>query len=102
MGFDDFFEHSKSHKHGYNHHDYDDSHLSNSNFKHQDMKMMFLQKLQSNPQIKTTLIIVVIVLLVLVVFILALLFPLLIKLAQYVSENGIQGIVNTIWNGTKK
>ena len=105
MGFDDFFEHgNKHHKRGRDHHSnyQDDYHQSSPNYKHQDFKMIFLQKLQNNPQFKTMLIIGVIVFLVLIVFILALLFPLLFKMAQYVGENGIQGLINTLWNGTKK
>jgi len=103
MGFDDFLEHgNKSHKQDYNHRDDNFHQSSHSTSKHQDYILMFLQKIKNNQQLKIVLVIVVIVLFILLVFILTLLFPFLLKMAHYLSENGIQGVVNTLWNGTKK
>ena len=64
-----------------------------------DMKQQFLNKLRDNPQLKMLLIvgafIVVIIIIVVAIFII----PLILKIFGYVGDNGIQGVINTIFKG---
>jgi hypothetical protein len=104
MGFDDFFENENRHsRHGRDHdYDYNDhNQRSHSYNQHTDIKQQFLNKLKNNPQLKTLIIVAGVVILIIVVIVAILLIPLIMKLFHYLSENGIQGIVNTIWKGTK-
>lgn len=102
MGFDDLFEQGHNHqKHGHDHHhgyvnDYQTSHYNS----HNDIKQLFLSKLQNNPQLKFLLIIAAIIIIVVVIIVAILLIPLLMKLLNFVSQNGIQGLLDVIWKGT--
>jgi len=105
MGFEDLFEHNRKHykdNHD-NHYAHDDyyqkSHLYN---RHNDIKQLILNRLQNNPKLKVVLIIIIIFLTVIIITAAILLLPFLLKLFNYVSENGIQGFLNNIWSGTKK
>ena len=66
-----------------------------------DLKQQFLDKLRDHPQWKIWLIAAVIIFLFIVVMAAIFLIPLMVKLFGYLSENGIQGIINAIWKGTK-
>jgi len=70
-------------------------------YQQNDIKEQLLNKLRSNPKLKTLLLITVIVIITVIVLIVILLFPILLKLLSFISENGIQGIIDTIWKGTK-
>jgi competence protein ComGC len=61
----------------------------------------FLGKLRNNPKLKALLIIAVIVILAIAVILLIFMLPLLMKFMRFISENGIQGIIDIIWKGTK-
>jgi len=104
MGFDDLFEQGhKHHKYEHDqHYGYDDYHQSSHSYnKHYDIKQLLLTKLSNNPKLKAFLIFAAIIVIVVVVIGVILLFPLLMKLFSYISENGIEGLINTIWKGTK-
>ena len=66
-----------------------------------DFKQQFLDKLKANPQLKTLLIVGAIIIAVVVIVLAIVLIPIVLKLFGYVGENGIQGIINTIWKGAK-
>jgi hypothetical protein len=123
MGFDDLFgnEHNH-HKRGHNHnHNYDHNQSFNrgQNFGHDknddhddhfpsaqsyynknDLKQQLLIRLQNDPKFKSYLIIGVVLILLMVLIAVIALFPLLIKLLNYFTQNGIQGIIDTLWKGT--
>jgi len=103
MGFEDLFENDQiHHKHGGNHqygHDYYQK--SHSDNQHNDIQQLLLNKLRNNPKLKGLLIITAIIIIVVVVFAVILLFPFLLKIFNYISENGVHGLINTIWKGTK-
>lgn len=104
MGFDDFFEHGhKHHKHGYDHHNEHDGHYqsSHSHNQHYDLKYQLLNKLRNNPRFKAIIIIAAVVLIIILIIAAILLIPLVIKLFHFIGQNGIQGIIDTIWKGTK-
>lgn len=101
MGFDELFEqHSKHNKHNA-HHQYRNEYDSHHNYKHDNIKQL-IEKLRNNPKLKTLLIIIALALVCILILIVIVLFPLIMKLLQFITENGIQGIIDTIWNGTKK
>jgi type IV secretory pathway component VirB8 len=65
------------------------------------LKRQILNKLQVNPQLKGLIIGAVIVILVILVIAIILLMPLITKFIGFVTENGIQGVLDAIWKGTK-
>jgi hypothetical protein len=104
MGFEDLFEDKHNH-HNRSHNSYyrDDYHQQSHNDRrqHYDVKQVLLNKLQSNPKLKSLIIVVSIVVVIIVILLIALLFPLIVKLFNYLVENGLQGVIDSIWKGTK-
>jgi len=110
MDLDDIFENDQKRKHqnydrNYRHEDdyrheneYNSSH---SQEKREDIKQLLLEKLRNNPDLKKILIFGSIVLFIIVLGLIILLLPLILKLFGFVTENGIEGFLNTIWKGTK-
>lgn len=104
MGFDDFFEHGrKHHSHGYNHHhEHDDYYQPSHSYKqHSDIKYQLLSRLKENPNLKKLVIFGAIFFLFIILIVVVLLLPLLLKLFEYISQNGIQGLIESIWKGSK-
>jgi len=104
MGFDDFFEQGhKQHKYGNDHkYGHDDYHYSSSSHNnHSDIKYQLLNKLKNNPKLRVLLIVAAIIVLLIIIVVAILLIPLLMKLFHFVSQNGIQGLIDVIWKGTK-
>lgn len=104
MDFDEIFK--QGHKNQRYGHDkeyrYDDNYRSShSHNKQGDMKFQILERLQNNPKLKSLLIIAVIVVLILIVMVIVLFLPLLLKLFSFISENGIQGLIDAVWKGSK-
>jgi hypothetical protein len=84
----------------------DDDHRSqsfNQNSYNQlyENKLKVINSIANNPKVKLMLILAAIIIIAIVVFVIILLFPLIIKLFNYIVENGLQGILDTIWKGTK-
>jgi uncharacterized membrane protein len=109
MGLDDFFEQGhKRHNYGHDDHNHDHSyrqrdehHSSHSYNQYSNIQKQLLDKLQDNPSLKRLVIIGVVVILVVVLLIVVLLFPIIMKLLGFVTDNGIQGLLDTIWKGAK-
>lgn len=66
-----------------------------------------LEKIRNNKKLKLFLIAAVVLLLVIIIAVILILLPLLIKLFDYISQNGIQGILeflteflNKLWQGS--
>jgi len=121
MDFDDFFENSGKHrKQGHGH--YDEHHHS-ENHRHVNepyhsehgssgLEQLFnigsiLENIKTNRSLKIALVLVIVFLLVLLLIVLILLLPLIGKLVNYVSENGIQGVLgglsgflDKLWSGS--
>ena len=66
-----------------------------------DMKQQILDKLRDNPQLKILLIVAAIILLIIIIVAAVFLIPLILKLLGFVGDNGVQGVINTIWKGAK-
>jgi hypothetical protein len=99
MGLDDFLKHKEYARHPYRK-PYDDRQI---NFQ------SLLIRLKQDPKMRFMAAIVLIVALVIILILLILLFPLLIKLVNYISQVGLQGILDEvmanlekIWKGSGK
>jgi type IV secretory pathway component VirB8 len=110
MDLDDIFD--QGHKRRNQNYDHDYRHYDNyrheneykshpSHEKQNDLKLEFLNQLRNNPKLKILLISIAGILIFIAIGAIILLFPLIIKLFGFVSENGIEGFLNTIWKGSK-
>lgn len=114
MGFDDFFESKQKHHGTYREkrfhnvpgysHDYRQSYQG-----HRDHLNWFsiLEKIRSNKKLKLFIILAGIFIITIVIAIIIVLYPLIIKLFNYVDQNGLQGLLDSItsfldkmWKGT--
>ena len=117
MGFDDLFEnHDKHRNHGsYGnnraHHDDYDYARRNSDYNHRKHQLSYylLNKIWSNRKLRVAFIILAIILVLIVILLVIALIPLLFKLIDYILQNGVQGIFNSItsfieklWKGSGK
>lgn len=104
MDFDKIYKHDSAHGRHDDDHYYGQrthgeyKHYGNSDF---DMKQVILSRFANNPKLKILFVGAIVVILFLVVMAIILLWPLFMKLLGFLTENGIQGLVDTIWNGTK-
>lgn len=104
MGIEDFFEQNhKHHKKDFdNHQEYHKyKEESHSDYQNIDLKFQILNKMKSNPKLKKYLIIAAIAILILAIVLIIALMPLLIKLIDFIQQNGIKGLIDVILNGTK-
>ena len=93
MGHDDYSDHvNRNHSYGYDFH-----HKSQSS----DIKEQIISKLRSNPALRKWFFLAATFLVVVVVALIVVLAPLMLKFMSYVSANGMEGVVNTLWNGSK-
>jgi hypothetical protein len=105
MGTFDFFEHEhgKKHHHSTYHYEHDRHEDFSPGRQHgPDIRMLLLEKLKSNPRARKIMLLLIVGGLVVLVLLLILLFPLLNRLLQFVSENGIQSVIDAIWTGSKQ
>ena len=122
MEFDDIFEDKRKHyghyrEHRYHHgqENYDEYRYSHEqqypirrNEGHQQL-LTIIDKIRNNRKLKMIIIMAGIVLLIIAVALIVALMPLIIKLFNYISQNGIQGIFDSItgfldklWKGSGK
>jgi len=104
MELDDLFERKRNQQmHGYDRNYGHDDHYrrSHSYNGHSDIKQQLLSGLRNNPKLKSLLVVAAIVIVVVIILVIVLLLPLLLKLLSYLGENGIQGLIDTLWKGSK-
>lgn len=118
MDFDDIFENNGKHrknKHYTNEHSYKNSeyHNEHENDEYQGFNQAlflksFIEKLKNNKKLQVFVVFLAVILVIIFIILLVLLLPLMSKLFNYVSENGIQGAVDylgglmdKIWVGSK-
>ncbi len=121
MELDDLFGQGRNHqRHGYgqqfNNHDedyrssqnYNQKYGSNDDYRpspqynqHYETKLKLINSIASNPKIRLVLIVAAVVIIAVLILLIIFLFPLILKILGYVTDNGIQGILDTIWKGTK-
>ncbi len=104
MDFDELFKRdTRNHGYGSEHH-YKQGHNYQSSYsdnQHGYLKQQLLNKLTLNPKLKVLVMVAATVIIVVVVAIIIVLFPVIMKLIGYVGENGIQGLINAVWSGSK-
>lgn len=103
MGFDYYNKPTRKYRDDYDYNSYSDHRPNRS-----EMGLNILKKILNNRKLKTVLIIAVSLLLIIIIGLIVLLFPFLVKIFNYISENGVQGlvelvteIINKIWTGSK-
>ncbi len=116
MGFDDLFEnknryhgnYGNSNVHDYNRHSHGSHYSGHRDGDHVKL-LAIIAKIKHNPKLKRLAIIAVIAVLLLIVITVIVLLPLLLRLFDYISQNGIQGVVEGItafidklWKGSAK
>lgn len=122
MGFDDFFEDKHRHHGNYSkqryHNDHDDhdnhgyahgSYPSSHGHSDHQKWLSVLNKIRSNKKLQLIVVMAGIVILLIAVVLIVALFPLIIKLFNYVSQYGVQGIIDGVtgfldklWKGSGK
>ncbi len=110
MGFNDFSEYGrKHHSHDHDHygrddnffdHD-DDHHNSHYHSRHHDFKRELISKYLRDPKLRRLVIFAMVAILAIAIVIIILLFPLLVKLFDFITANGIQGLIDSVWKGNK-
>ncbi|MBS3992117.1 MAG: hypothetical protein KGZ87_00195 [Bacteroidetes bacterium] len=103
MGFNHYYKPKKKFKREYYYQD-------DTNYSYQPNSpwISVAKKILNNPKLKTFLFIAVLLLVIILIIVISLLFPLINKLIDYVSVNGLEGLVNLIvdflnkiWKGTQ-
>lgn len=116
MEFDDFFGNKRQDQKGYRDHRYQDSQNSSQNLGHSYQRhdsnykwLHFLEKLKNNRKLKLIVVFAIILILAIIVTLIVVLMPLIMKLFNYITQNGVQGIMDYItefldklWKGTGK
>jgi hypothetical protein len=103
MGFDNFFENDRRNNENYRDNRYNEdnryqhgSYPSDQEDRGQFNISAFFEKIKSNKKLRQLVIIAAILLLMIVVALLILLLPLIMKLFNYISQNGLQGVIDSI------
>ena len=103
MEFDDIVENKRKYQEGYrrsNYHEdnryYNDSYPTYRRIKSHDKWLFFLLKYRTSKTIRLFTRIAAIALIMLVFLIIVVLFPLIMELAHYISQNGLQGVADGI------
>jgi hypothetical protein len=115
MEFDDFLE-NRDRKHGNyrGQRDYDDDRYSNNSHQEQEQEdhlkwQNILEKIKGNKKLKQLVIFAGISILLIAVFLIIFLMPIIMKIINYIGQNGLQGLLegitgflDTIWKGSSK
>jgi len=110
MNLDDIFEQGHERRHPNYDHNYrleDDNRHENEHktaylhSKQNDNISILFERLKNNPKIKRTLIFCSVAIIIIVIGLIILLFPFILRVFGFVSEQGLEGLINTIWKGTK-
>ena len=116
MELDDFFGNKQQDRRFDPNHRYHDSQSQAQNFRHPYQRQntnfkweYFLEKLKNNRKLKGLVIVAFIVILAIVIALIAIFLPLILKLLNYISQNGVQGILDNVtgfldklWKGSGK
>jgi len=110
MDLDDIFDkgHNRRHQnydHNYKHEDdYRHENEQRSAYLHgrqNDNISILFERLNNNPKIKMVLMFSFVAIIVILIGLIILLFPFILKVFGFVSEQGLEGLINSIWKGTK-
>jgi hypothetical protein len=103
MGFEEFFENDRRDYRNYrgnsvpDHNEYSDNRQYAFIGQKEKLKWQnILEKIRSNKRLKLFAISTVILILTIIIVLIIILFPLIAKLINYISQNGLQGVLNEI------
>lgn len=103
MEFDDFFGNKQQDRRFYHDNGYKDNPRQTQNFRYPDQRHnsnfrleYFLEKLKTNRKLKGLVIVAFLVLLAIAIALIAIFLPLIIKFFNYISQNGVQGILDSV------
>lgn len=116
MELDNFFRNKQQNRgfdydQSYQNNPFQNQNFRNPNHRHNSRNKLayFLQTLNISRKLKGLIIVVLVVILIIIIALAAVLIPLIVDLLNYVSQNGIQGIVEYIiafleklWEGSNK
>ena len=116
MEFDDFFGNKQQDRRFDPDHRYQDNPSQTQNFRYPGQRYnsnfrleYFLEKLRTNRKLKGLVIVAFLVILAIVIALIAIFLPLILKLLNYISQNGVQGILDNVtgfldklWKGSGK
>jgi hypothetical protein len=103
MDFDDILENKNKHHENYRRHEYHDddryshdSHHSNSGHNGHLIWLNLFEKIRNNNKLKLLILLAGIFILAIIIGLILVLWPLLMKLFTYLTENGLKGILDGI------
>lgn len=103
MEFDDFFGDKQQYRKFDHDHRSQDNLCRSQNFKHPYQRhnsnykwKFFLEKLKNNRKLQVFVLFTVFVILAITITLIIILLPLILKLLNYISQNGVQGILDNV------
>lgn len=103
MGFENFFDDDRRNNENYRDNRYNNDNRYRRNSYPSDQEeneqlniSAILEKIKSNKKLRLLAIVAIILILVIVIALIVILFPLILKLFNYISQNGLQGLVDSI------
>jgi len=116
MELENFFGNKQQNRRFDPDHRYQDSPSQTQNFRYPVQRQSsnfrleyFLEKLRTNRKLKGLVIVAFLVILAIVIALIAIFLPLILKLLNYISQNGVQGILDNVtgfldklWKGSGK
>jgi uncharacterized membrane protein SpoIIM required for sporulation len=109
MDFTELFENNNKHHGNYRESGYHDddrySHNSHHSYRGHNDHQQWLniwEKIKNNKKLKLLIFLGVILVIAIIIGLIVILWPVLMKLFNYVTQNGLQGILDAIWKGAGK
>jgi hypothetical protein len=103
MGFEEFFENNRKYPGKYREQEYNDDNRYSGDPRTQSDRqsdnekwLNILEKIRNNKKLKLFVLLAGFIILTIVVILIIALFPLIVKLINYISQNGLQSIVESI------
>lgn len=106
MDIEDFLKNKNKHQQKYRKHNYhpDQQYAPSGQFN----LLKIINGIKNNRKLRNIILIGIVLILVIIIGLIVILFPLIIKLFNFITENGISGLIevgteflNKIWEGTK-
>ena len=89
-------------KHNYDHSYRHDEHHSHQQSKHGlDSMPQIMRRITNNPKLVRIIGLAVIIVVILLIVLTITLFPTILKLLKFLTDNGLKGLLDLIWGGTK-
>jgi uncharacterized membrane protein len=113
MGFDDYYEHKSKYRRYNQYHEHEDhsmneySPMYRGGRGHENYGFYIVNKIWNNRKLRLLLLVAALIILIVVILLLIAIFPLLIRIFDYVAQTGLKGITETVtgfidklWSGS--